>query len=236
MEKIKYTLLLAAFLAGTTFTACKKNATDVKKNCRIITVSAPSGIVYNFTYNNDGRLSTTTYGNYSVNYIYSGNSTLATTNYNGIFNKKETITLNSKGLGANVKMEPGPSGEIWANLLYEYNGEQLIKRTFTSSAAGTPEILVYTWTNGNVSSIFINGKLFVEYEYDTDKTTQTGEINNLFQFIEGYEIIRNKNLTKLSKYSSGAKNNFTYSFDSGGKIITAISDGGLNFTYQYQCN
>jgi YD repeat-containing protein len=229
-------LLLAGIFAFTIFNSCKKNESASKKNCRIITVTSPSGIVYNFTYNADGKLSTSTYGNYVVNFIYAGNGIVATTNFNGVFNKKQTITLNSKGLATNIKMEPGPSGQTWGNLQYEYNGEQLIKITYTSSVADTPEVWVYNWTNGNVSSMLINGKLWVEYEYYADKIIQTGDINSLSQFVEGYEGVRNKNLMKLSKYVSGTKIYFNYSFDNDGKIITAVSDGGQNLTYQYQCN
>ena len=220
------------------FCACKKSNSDGKNNCRIITVSYPGGIAYNFTYNADNKLSTVTYGNYATSFAYNGNSIVSTTLYSGVFNKKETITLNANGLAANVKLEPGPSGQTWGNLLYEYNGEQLIKRTFTSSSAGTPEVLTYNWTNGNNTSLYINGSLFNNYEYYTDKEAQTGDISIIQQFVKGYQSIKNKNLTKTTIYSNGSKENYTYSFDDAGKIAAATSQFGAtiqNYNYQYQC-
>ena len=232
--------ILIALFSTVILNACSKKNSAANKNYRIITVNYPAGILYNFTYTVDGKLRTVTYGNYATIFEYYPNHVVSTTFYSGIFNKKETITLNSTGLATNVRLEPGPSGETWGNFIYEYNGEQLIKRTFTSSTAGTPTVLVYNWTNGNNSSQYIDGKLFIQYEYYTDNGIQTGELNYLKQqFINGYEVLRNKNLTKVSTYSTGSKEYFTYAFDAAGKITTATFQAGttiINYNYQYQCN
>ncbi|MCL6523050.1 MAG: DUF4595 domain-containing protein [Thermoflavifilum sp.] len=230
-------LLFPAFFLGI---GCKKKDKELKKpDCRIITVSQSSGDSFYFTYNTDGKVQTITQGTLSTTFTYSGQTAIATTTDNGTFKYKKIITFNDNGLATNIKTEYNLSGTDWTNDALEYSGTQLVKYTSTSSNGGTPFVQTVTWTNGNPTTISTvsGGSSTYTLEYYTDKLFQPGDYFHINYFIQGIQVIKAKNLIK--SISSGSEiTNFSYSFDSDGKIssLTVITGTGTKtYNYQYLC-
>ncbi|MEO7048811.1 MAG: hypothetical protein ABI091_26150, partial [Ferruginibacter sp.] len=78
MKQYTNLMILMALFSTIIFNGCKKNNSDAIKNCRIITVSYAGGIVYNFTYTGNGKLSTVTNGSYATNFDYYTNHVVST--------------------------------------------------------------------------------------------------------------------------------------------------------------
>jgi len=230
-------LLLIAVLITAVLASCKKDTTP-KPICKIITMTPSGGgtLTYNFSYNSDGTLSTRSYGTYISTYSYSANTVIATTTNGGVFSSKEIITLNANGLASNVRTEDNVAGTIWANTLFEYSGDELIKSTDTNSAGDPVDISTFTWSGGNLVSI-TSGSSISTLAYYTDKPAQTGDYFSVIQLTFGYQIYRVKNAIKSSGEGSSI-NSYSYSFDTDGKIasMTVTGNSTSTFNYQYQCN
>jgi hypothetical protein len=230
-------LFLMAVLITAVLVSCKKDSTPAL-TCRIITVTlATDGeTTYNFSYNSEGKLSSSSSGTSVTTYSYSGNTVIASTTSGGVFQSKEIITLDANGLASNVKTEYNETGTSWYNILYEYSGTELIKSTQTSSAGGTADVTTYVWSGGNLTDIisFTN----ITLSYYTDKPAQTGDYFSLLQLEEGYEVYRVKNAVKSILVGSDIVS-YSYSFDTDGKIASiTYTEGTYTDTddYQYQCN
>jgi YD repeat-containing protein len=235
MKRLK--ILIAATLVLTflgIFIGCKKH-TDKKPVCKMIsaTLVPSSDQAYRFSYDNDGRLVRVVAGFAVTTYDYTGNMTTVTNQDSGKFTSRMIVTMNDLKLATNVRTESDDSGANWANTVFEYNGEELSKSTFTSSAGGTATVSKYNWSGGNMVSI-ISATDTSTLEYYTDKPRQSGDFLLLEQTLQGYETYRNKNLLKGL---SGA--DLIYEFGADGNISSLRVDqgGGSTFLdYQYQCN
>ena len=237
-RKILIVVVLIFVVTGV-FTECKKN-NDEKKTCRLTTANFPrTNIVYQLSYNSNGKLSSVTIGDTVTTYTYSGNTTIATSFESGTFIRKNILTLNDAGLTANIRTEIDITGNNWHNKAYEYNGVELIKSTLTFSTGTSSSVTTYTWSNGNMVSV-TSASVTNILDYYLDKPNQGGDAFNqspflVYQFIQGYEIYRTKNLLK-----SIAGETFAYDFRPDGNIssVRAIS-GNANDTivkYEYQCD
>lgn len=233
-------LFLMAVLITAVLASCKKDSTP-DPICRIITVTpvpvSGTNQIYNFTFNSDGKLSTSSDTTSITTYAYSGSTVIATTTTAGVFASKRIFTLNANGLASNVRTETDVAGTNWNNQAFEYSGTELIKSTYTSSAGGAAIIYTLNWNGGNLVSAASGSTTTTILEYYTDIPAQTGDYLNLVQQEVGYEIYRTKNAVK-SFISGSTISNFSYSRDAGGKITSMVitSTSVITYNYQYQCN
>ena len=222
--------------------SCKKDhdQDSVQTSCRIITgLGGPD--TYHFTYNADGKISSLLVapGKQKVTYTYEGNTTTVLLEENGKFKSKNIITNNTFGFATNIRRESNQAGTVWNNQAIEYNGTQLVKMLYSSSAPnGNIHAVNYTWKDGNIATMESNGSV-ISFEYYTDKLNAPGEWRRFTELVEGYRLYDNKNLTKLLK--SGTEiTDFKYEFDATGNITrtTVIEPGsGESFVqYEYACN
>jgi hypothetical protein len=246
--KVQFTCLVL-FLALTGILAsCKKDKDDKKPVCRIVRI-IDSGMrtnMYNITYNNDGRISTLHSSGASVTnkvFTYSGNTiNINTTVGSNTFSSRDSITLDNKRRPVNIRSFFNESGTNWSNFSLEYNGDDLLKYTVTTSSSSPPETVTATYVNGNMVNLQTAGTSLT-FEYFTDKLVQPGdylEIANLIQY--GATIYPHKNLVKSAISNGGAITNFNYEFNTDGqitKLIATSSGSGSSvntLSYQYQCN
>lgn len=219
------TLGVAAATCLFSFQSCKKKAKEPV--CKMQQLSN-SSISATFQYDDAFRLSNITSGNNVKLFVYSGNTTTINTTIGGTFANKTILTLNDQNQVINSRNELNTSGTDWENIVYTYNGKEVVQLTMTSSSSSSPSIQNYGWTNGNLTSV--DGTP-VPIEYATDKLFQDADYYNLLVLLsQGYTTIINKNLM----------NNFYgtpifYTFDDKGKI-TSLSDGSNPpITITYTC-
>lgn len=232
-------LILMAVIFTAAFVSCKKDDAP-KPTCRIITaipVSSGAGNpTYNFSYNSEGKLSSSIIGTSTNTFAYSGSTVIETATIGGVFSFKNIITLNANGMASNILTENDETGTDWFNQAFEYNDTELIKSTTTSSSGGAATISTITWSGGNMLTV-TSGSSTSTIEYYTDKPAQTGDYLSLAQLAAGYEIYRTKNAIK-SILTGSDISNFNYTFDADGKITSvAVIDASIvTYTYQFQCN
>ena len=213
-------------------TQCKKS-NDNKTSCQIITATPVPGTPLHLTYNSEGKLSRVVSGISVFTYDYSAGSTIILESESDNFTSKTTATLNSDGLATNVRTENDTTGAIWSNTFYEYNGQELTRSTFTSSAGGRPIISTFTWANQNLATLTTDTTTEI-FGYYTDKPVQTGDYFLLVDDLQGYTLYRNKNLLK-----SVASSVLIYQFGTDGKINSFSATTGTNESfiyYEYQCD
>jgi hypothetical protein len=232
-------MFLMAVIITAVLASCKKDSTP-DPICRIITITTVSSgattATNSFTYNSDGKISTSSDGTSIVTFVYSGSTEISTTTKGGVFVSKNIATLNANGQTSNFRTETDALGTKWNNEAFEYNGTDIIKSTYTSSAGGATSINTLTWNGGNLVSAS-DGSTTTTVEYYPDIQAQTGDYFDIAQIEAGYRIYKTKNAVK--SISSGSTiSNFSYSFDAGGKIISMIitSTSAITYNYQYQCN
>jgi hypothetical protein len=230
-------LFLMAVLITAVLASCKKDSTP-QPICRIITITPSGGgtLLYNLSYNSDGKLSTSSYGSNTTTFSYVGNTIIETTTNGGAFGSKKTVTLNANGLASNVKTENNVAGTVWDNTVYEYSGTELIKSTNTNSAGDPAGISTFTWSGGNMVSI-TSGSSTSAISYYTDKPSQTGDYLSVLQLLFGFDLYRVKNAIK-SSVSGSSTTSYSYTFDTDGKItsVSVTGNSTTTLTYQYQCN
>ncbi|HET7119288.1 MAG TPA: hypothetical protein VFI29_22525 [Hanamia sp.] len=235
-----FTNLSVALICIALFTGCKKDSKPTQppqSSCKITTIAVSGANAVSIAYNNDGTVSTITSGTGITSYVYSGNTITETTMNSGQFDTKAIITKNGDGLATNVRTEYSADGTDWDNEAYEYNGTQVIKLTYTSSNGGSSDISTFQWSGGNLVSVIDTGDT-TKIDYFTDKLSQGADYLSLSQFIQGYEVFRNKNILKSITNGTDVTN-VTYTYDTDGKITSLTENDGTdtyNYSFQYQCN
>lgn len=227
-------LLLAGFIISNCLLSCKKDAAPSKPDCKIVAVISESNAT-SFTYDADGRLSSKNSSTGTDRFTYNGNTINITSTTGTTVNTIKTVTLNANGLASNVSTNNG-AGTHLSDIVYEYNGTELSKETFTTPLGDT-FITVHTFSDGNMISSQTNSNT-ITFGYSTDVPAQTGDFWNLSNLVQGYETVRTKNaLTSIE--SGGSISTINYVFDAEGKItgLNNISNGVLvTLSYQYECN
>lgn len=241
-ELLRYSVLAA--LAITTAASCKKK--DDSPTCRIITatdVYTNSGTTttstLNYTYNNDGQISTLTLSDGTTTtqkiYNYNGNTIIVNSTQGGSFSGRDSVTLNSNGRVTNFRHFSNSSGTNWYNFSYEFDGNgALLKSIYTLSSGGSPSTTTFTSSNGDLAT----GSDGSVYGYYTDKPYQQGDyFYFIFLINYGAEIVKNAHLLK-SITTSGSIRNCTYDFTDGRiSKMTVTGTSSIDVvTYQYQCN
>ncbi len=232
-----------AIVILTTALSCKKKKHEPEPPvCRIVKITTPIN-THDISYYSDGRVQgISTNANQVRNFNYSGNTIISTTMVDGRVDERSIITLDANGLIVNVRTETNSTGTEWNNNVYEYNGTQVVKRTFTTSSGTTPWVSSYSWSDGNmVSASSPDG--VTQYEFHLDRPMQVGDyfgtVGDLLQYGQTNIFRRNANLLKSTISSGGSHiQNYDYTFDASGKItaITAVSGGANRVTQiEYEC-
>ncbi|MFV0375953.1 MAG: hypothetical protein ACK5JD_01480 [Mangrovibacterium sp.] len=231
--------------------SCSKNNDNPvpEQTCRITSItSSSSGVPASyFSYNDDGRVREIRQGDNVVkNFVYSGPNTIIMTYISGIFDMKIILTWDDNGFVLNRREEFNETGTDWYNISFEYNDMQLSRSVSTNSRGITRGITTYSWENGNLASK-ITPNTTLQYEYYTDKPMQLGDYSGTHDDLRNYgaenAIHKNKNLVKsifITNRSTGSSStqNWSYEFDSLGKIVAAVSLLGSTSTrwdYEYEC-
>ena len=164
-------------------TGCKKDKQSKPAPvCRVNVITTSTGYPYNIYYDNNGRIETIRTGTNTISIVHNGDSIIATqTINNNTFYQRRRYKMAPGGFPSAVKIESDPSGNSWANLLYEYSGTELRRITITTSASSLSSIINYYWSNGNLDSIK-NGTNTDKYEYYTDKPFRTGDAANVYRY------------------------------------------------------
>lgn len=227
-------MLLLILSGAGVFSGCKKSS-DKKATCRVMSIyGTQDSTNEGLTYDSQGRLSVRAYGSQLYTYEHSANKTIITYYSGGLLISTTTVFTNQDGLAVNVRVENTQTGIAWINYANEYEGEQIIRTTETTSDHRPVLVTTYQWTGGNMTGS-ITGTDTARFTYYTDKLSQEGDYLSLAQLIAGYEQFRSKNLFKGQDDIS-----FEYAWGSDGRIsafkeTTGGSDlGGL--LLQYECN
>jgi len=250
--------------------SCKKDAaTKNQPSCPIVKISTGTDMNSVFSYDESGRLeSINYYGSSITHFSYAGNTIIAISEnlVNGNFYRKKTYTIDGNGRVATIKTEYNKTGSDWGLEIYEYNGTQPVKRTLTTSSGNT-SVCNYVWKDNNLteahytvqnSSKQLIATQDIMLEYYTDQSYQLGDGRSEdYRVYYGIEIIHPKNLTKkyrstYTEYtqvdpdlppmpvSSIETSNYSYGFDSHGKIISVTVTNEDNnqsiITYEYECD
>jgi len=242
MKNIYHIILLTIIL--TTGSSCKKNKQEpTPPDCRITKVTQGEQVNV-ISYDTDGRVqSIVSNGTYVNTFEYSGNTIVITTTDRGTFEERKIITLNANRMASNIRRQTNDAGTNWSNNAYEYNGTQLVKRTFTSSI-GSTWTGTYTWENGNMVTMVEQGNE-VQLEYDLSKSARFGDyysITAFLQYGDAHILYRNSNLLVSTVRTSGGTTfitSFDYHADEWGNItsMTSIAGGSPVSTaaIEYEC-
>jgi hypothetical protein len=232
-----YFLLIAALI--TIGSGCRKDKEE-KPACRISILTSPAGKEIKITYNAEGEYAKIENGESGQTNIpaYNAGSIIYTiTNSNtGTLRKRITILLNNSGMATSLQQEQYSAGGTLISMssaVYEYNGTELVKRTYTVSGGSSETVDTYNWTNGNMTSSN-NGIYSNSMEYYTERSAQQGDWLNIMNLINSgldqTKFIKNKNLLKNHSGSL-----LTYRFDAEGKIDALFQDGNLLYNIEYEC-
>ena len=229
-----YLALLAGFIVSNCLLSCKKDAAPKKPDCKIVALIIGSNAT-SFTYDADGRLISKNNATGTDRFAYNANTIIITSTNGANVNTVKTVTLNANGLASNVSTDDG-AGTHLSDIVFEYNGTELSKETFTRPSGDT-FITIHTFRDGNMVSSHVdtNTPTFV---YSTDVPAQIGDFWNLSNLVQGYETVRTKNVL-TSVEDGGSISTINYVFDAEGKItgFSNISNGVLlTLSYQYECN
>jgi len=229
-----YLVLLAGFIVGNCFLSCKKDAAPSKPDCKIVAAILGSNAT-SFTYDADGRVISKNSSTGTDRFTYNGNTINITSTNGTTMNTVKTVTLNANGLASNVSTNDS-AGTHLSDIVYEYQGTELSKETFTTPLGDT-FVTIHVFSGGNLISSQTNA-VTTSFGYSADVPAQTGDFWNLSNLLQGYETVRAKNVL-TSAESGGSISTMNYVFDAGGKIIglNNISNGVLiTLSYQYECN
>jgi YD repeat-containing protein len=222
MKKINY-LLIALLIVGAT--ACKKEETKTTTS----TPSTPTCLIQT-TLDGDGNLTTYMYDgskritmakmlgasdSSTMVYTYLGNTVEVETDNGAI----TTYYLNSKGLADSAHAEFDGLYSLRIILTYNSAGE-VTKQDISGEVFGTAitQTSTFEYVNGNVVKEISDdgtGPDETVMEYYTDKLDYGKTFNEKTTFTTAA-----KNLLKRETYSDDTYLEYTYTFDSNGKVLT----------------
>ena len=184
-----YLLLLVGFIINNSLLSCKKDASPSKQDCKIVGVIA-GGNATSFTYNADGTLSSENSSTGTTRLAYNGNTITITTTTGTEVTAIKTVTLNANGLASEVITKDG-TGTVLSDVVFEYNGTELIKETSTTPA-GDAFITTHTFSGGNMIASQVDTNI-TKLNYSNTVPAQTGDFWNILNLVQGFETIKTKN-------------------------------------------
>jgi hypothetical protein len=242
-DNMKSILLYCAALLIllTQLPACSKKSSSspstAANSCKLTGINGVSGNALetcSITYNSDGKISTIVQSSpgstLKMTYTYSGNVILMTSS--GYINGDvvtDSVVVNSDGL-----MLSDLTRNIFDTSLttYTYAGTEVASSIFRE-AGQTPSATTYTFTNGDLT-----GSGPADIITYNDKSSAPGDYLQIEQLL-AYAAPFIKTAHQCTSYTSnGVTSNFTYAYDSAGKITQLVMTGSLNatFNYSYDCN
>jgi hypothetical protein len=223
--------------------SCKKE-NDKTSSCLItslIQAGTNGNQVFNLTYNDEGKVATidqvsglATHKDFS----YQGNTIyVISLDKDGHFTQKDSITIDDKGRPLNIRQFMTADGSVYTNIIFEYNGDDLVKHVQTSYPGSSTSTTTFTYQNGNPVTLS-SGNASSILDFYTDKKLQKGdylEVASLIQY--GISIYPHKNLVKMIA-SGGSITNLVYEYNSDGLISKLTATSGNDITllnYGYEC-
>ena len=236
---MKHSLLLLAAAAGL-LASCSKNNNGSPNNPSTTSYRAKSYTddngTTNYTYDSKGRLISEVYGNGAKSeYDYSNPNKILNNYYfsNGTLEGTGEYDLNAAGLIVKRVYSDGPANVYTT----EYDASKnVIKKVNTVN--GNVSVIDYFYTNGNLDSSRYkwNSDYYSTtiYSYYTNKADL---LNNDIWGVsyEGYygNHLMKKEETRYADGSPGSIWEYTYEFDSKGRVAKRISQYGANTITAY---
>jgi hypothetical protein len=130
--------------------------------------------------------------------------------------------------------------DTWNNESYEYNGSQVIKKTYTKHNSVSPKYTLYQWVDGNLASITEPDGDVIYYTWNTSELFQQGDYFGLIDLELGYATVRPKNRIKSLTTNNGVLFEISHSEDSDGKVKSIHVDptvgNDYNVSVKYECD
>jgi hypothetical protein len=234
----KLSLLVQIGLTTIIFSSCSKSDPDpqpVVPVCRIVSISSTGETPYQITYTTDGKINTVSQGDILSTFVYTSNGFTRNWTQAGAFFGKDIYTLNANGLCINHRIEQNEVGTVWSNDAYEFTGDVPTKMTVTQSSNSPSYASFFTWSNGNwVKTTSSDDPIIITMDHYLDKPYAQGDYFYFEQVTQG-TVYQNKNLIKSFTNGSFIQN-YTYTFDDSGKIISMSIGNTTTYNYTYQCN
>lgn len=243
--KTKQIMLLIAATAATYFTSCKKDSdsttpTNTTPTCTITSTLENDTTYAAFIYNTNGTINqvvnkepSSDTAIYSVSY----ETNLITISINGT--PFRTYFLNSKGNADSIVTDVQGFFTLITTNTYDNDGYLKTQNESVTFLGNTSETTRnYTYTNGNLTTMNeSDGTTNTAYTYDyfTDKTNNLSKVNLDNMFVGN----STKNLIKTEFTNGEITTNYTYNFDSNGKVtkqIATSTSGEVNQTnFSWTC-
>jgi hypothetical protein len=228
--------------------SCKKNDSKNNATCKmtsavITPADSSNASTYNFTYNNDNKLSSivvTGDNAFSKTFSYSGNTIKTTVkDGTGVVTGLEEIVLNNLNKISSITTEDA-TGAIKSVQTFYFDANGNAQKAIIVYASGTSDTSDFTFVDGNLLSIKEpNSSAVTTLSYYTDKSWASGDYLNFYQF-SGYGSYYFINKNSVKSLSFGAySNDFTYEYDSAGRITkVSMKNNGIlvaSYSYTYDC-
>jgi hypothetical protein len=233
-----YSLLLLPLLMQVF--ACKKSSpsrSTASNSCKLTGINEVGGTnleTVSITYNSDGKISTIVQSSpastLTMTYTYSGNVIMMTSSgYTNGDVVTDSVVVNSDGL-----MVSDLERNIFDTSLttYTYSGTEVASSIY-QEAGQAPTATTYTFANGDLTESGPTDTITYN-----DKPSAAGDYIQVEQLLV-YAAPFIKTAHQCTSYTSnGVTSNFTYTYDSTGKITQLVLAGASNFTlnYSYDCN
>jgi hypothetical protein len=233
-----YSLLLLPLLMQVF--ACKKSSSShstASNSCKLTGINEVGGTnleTASITYNSDGKISTivqsSSTSTLTMTYAYSGNVIIMTSSgYTNGDVVTDSVVVNGDGL-----MVSDLERNIFDTTLttYTYSGTEIASSIF-QEAGQAPSATTYTFANGDLT-----GSGSTDTITYNDKASAPGDYFQVEQLLE-FAAPFIKTAHQCTSYTSnGVTTNFTYAYDSTGKITQLVIAGSQNGTlnYSYDCN
>lgn len=243
--KTKQIMLLIAATAATYFTSCKKDSdstapTTTTPTCTITSTLENDTTYAAFIYNNNGTIKQV------VNKEPSSDTSVYTVSYETNLitisigsTPFRTYFLNSKGNADSIVTDVQGFFTLITTNTYDNDGYLKTQNESVTFLGNTSETTRnYTYTNGNLTTMNesdgTNNTVFT-YDYFTDKTNNLSKVNLDNMFVGN----STKNLIKTEFTNGEITTNYTYNFDSNGKVTKQIAtntSGEVNQTnFSWTC-
>ena len=222
----------------TQLSACsKKSSSTAASSCKLTGINAMSGNALEtctIAYNSDGKVSSIVESSpgstLTMTYTYSGNVIKMTASgYTNGDVVTDSVVVNSDGL-----MLSDFERNMFDTSLttYTYAGTEVASSIFQQGGQA-PSATTFTFINGDLTGTGASDA----FTYN-DKPSAPGDYLQIEQLL-GFAAPYIKTAHQCTSYtSSGATSNFTYAYDSTGKITQMVMTGAQNaiFNYSYDCN
>jgi|GEM_PF-4323282 len=237
----KTTLFL--FIGILAFFACRRENVPASDNCHITQVANSGIAIIDLNRDAQERITAVQYildAEFSFSVSYTGNQKITETNATSPVYEKKVFTYDAAGKILNIKSyyENG-NPVIDEEMIFTYNGNEISADTLYLSGV-LSQVTAYSWQNGNLIKLVIDGNRIIHRGYDPAKAPVEGDAAWTYNQLENKGYYPATTNRMIYEYEEGngdpVAGNFNYTYDSNGKI-TGMN---LGFTGQlsfiWQCN